>query len=81
MLENSYMDARPTTSMKKGWLYRTSCDEKNQENAPFWDNTYDDDPDLMMIQIKWWSRLDDDPDQVMIHIWWWYSDDDLAVMI
>ena len=24
---------RPTTSMKKGWLYRTSCDEKNHEIA------------------------------------------------
>ena len=24
---------RPTTSMKKGWLYRTSSDEKNHEIA------------------------------------------------
>ena len=24
---------RPTTSMKKGWLCRTSCDEKNHEIA------------------------------------------------
>ena len=67
--------------MKKGFLYRTSYDEKNQEIAPFWDSTDDDDPDLMMIKIKWWSRLHDDPDQVMIQIWWWYSDDDPAVMI
>ena len=25
----------PTTSMKKGWLCRTSCDEKNEEITPF----------------------------------------------
>ena len=25
---------RPTTSMKKGWLCRTSCDEKNHEIEP-----------------------------------------------
>ena len=25
----------PTTSMENGWLYRTSCDEKNEEIAPF----------------------------------------------
>ena len=30
----TYMEARPTTIMKKGWLYRTSYDEKNQEIAP-----------------------------------------------
>ena len=24
---------RPTASMKKGWLFRTSCDEKNHEIA------------------------------------------------
>ena len=23
----TYMEARPTTNMKKGWLYRTSSDE------------------------------------------------------
>ena len=34
MLKKTYMEARPTTSMKKGWLYRTSCDEKNHEIAP-----------------------------------------------
>ena len=31
----TYMEARPTPNMKKGWLYRTSCDEKNEEIAPF----------------------------------------------
>ena len=30
----TYMEARPTTNMKKGWLCRTSCDEKNEEIAP-----------------------------------------------
>ena len=28
-LMNTYMEARPTTNMKKGWLCRTSCDKKN----------------------------------------------------
>ena len=31
----TYMEARPTANMKKGWLYRTSCDEKNEEITPF----------------------------------------------
>ena len=43
------MKARPTTNMKKGWLCRTSYDKKNQEIAPFWDSTDDDDPDQVMI--------------------------------
>ena len=43
----TYMMGRPTTSMKKGWLYRTSCDKKNHEIAP------------VMIQIE---SGDDDPD-------------------
>ena len=46
------MEARPTTSMKKGWLCRTSCDEKNEEIAPF-------DQDR--------ERSDDDDDPVMIY--------------
>ena len=76
------MKGRTTNSMKKGWLYRTSCDEKNQEIAPFWDSTDDDDPNQVMIQIKWWSRCDDDPNLMMIQIKWWSRfDDDLAVMI
>ena len=29
------MKARPTTNVKKGWLCITSCDEKNEEIAPF----------------------------------------------
>ena len=37
----TYMEVRPTTSMKKGWLCRTSCDEKNHEIAP-----------VVLIQIK-----------------------------
>ena len=56
MLKKTYMEARPTTSMKKGWLCRTSYDEKNQEIAP-----------VMMIQQRC-SRTKDDPDQVMIQI-------------
>ena len=50
---------RPTTSMKKGWLCRNSCDEKNHEIAPG------------MIQIEWWSRSSDDDPAVMIQIEWW----------
>ena len=55
------MKGSPTTNMKKGWLYKTACDEKNEDIAPFdWDNRSSDD-DPVMLQIKWWSRLDDDP--------------------
>ena len=70
------MEGRPTTSMKKGWLYRTYCDKKNHEIAlvmltQWWSRSSDDDP-TVMIQIKWWSRSsDDDPDRVMIQIEWW----------
>ena len=49
----TYMEARPTTSMKKGWLYRNSCDEKNEEIAPVdrdGISSDDDDPVSMMIQ-------------------------------
>ena len=77
----TYMTGMPTTNMKKGWLCRTSYDKKNQEIAPFWDSTNDDDLDLMMIQIKWWNKDDDDPDLMMIQIWWWYSNDDPAVVM
>ena len=50
----TYMEARPTTGMKKGWLYRTSCDEKNEEIAPFdWDSeSSNDDDDPVTIEIK-----------------------------
>ena len=81
---------RPTTSMKKGWLCRASCDEKNHEITPG------------MIQIDWWSRYSDDSqwwyrlsddrdlvmivsddiDRVMIKVqWWWSSSDDLDQVI
>ena len=33
-VKKTYMEARPTTSMKKGWLCITSCDKKNHEIAP-----------------------------------------------
>ena len=46
------MEARPTTSMKKGWLCRTFSDEKNHEIAP--------------VMIQWWWSSSDDPDLVMI---------------
>ena len=64
------MEARPTTNMKKGWLYRTSCDEKNHEIAP-------------MMMTKWWSRSSDDLDPVMMSPWWSRSSDDpnLVMMI
>ena len=74
------MDARPTTSMKKGWICRNSCDEKNDEIAPrmiqwWWSNS--NDPDQVMTEIQWWWSSSDDPDRVMIEIqWWWSSSDD-----
>ena len=61
--------ARPTTSMKKGWLTRTSYDEiihtwwwpKEIQIQLWW---------LQEIQIAWWSRSSsDDPDREMIQIW------------
>ena len=58
----TYMEARPTTSMKEGWIYRTSYDEKNREIAP-----------VMMIQQRC-SKSRDDPDPVMIQI---QDEDDL----
>ena len=46
MLKKTYMEARPTTSMKKGWLCRTSYDEKNWDITPFaWDSKSSDDDD------------------------------------
>ena len=45
VLKNTYIEARPTTSMEKGWLCRTSCDEKNHEIAPMMIS--------VMIQIQW----------------------------
>ena len=44
----TYMEARLTTDMKKGWLYRTSCDEKNHEIAHMM-MTSSDDPDPVMM--------------------------------
>ena len=81
MLEKTYMEDRTTTRMKKGWIYRTPYDKKNEEIEPFdWDSrSSDDDDDPVMIQIKLWSRLDDDP--VMLQIQWWSrSSDDLDLM-
>ena len=70
---NTYMKVRPPTNMKKGCLYRTSCDEKNREIAPM----------MMMIQNCWWSRSSDDPYVMMINTWWWsrWSDDPYLMMI
>ena len=47
------MEARPTTSMKKSWLCRTSYDEKNLEIAPVDQDSgsSDDDDDPVMIQL------------------------------
>ena len=48
----TYLETRPTTRMKKGWLCRTSCDDKNEEIAPFDldSGISEDDDDLVMIQ-------------------------------
>ena len=59
MLGEDLHEGRPTTSMKKGWLYRNSYDEKNLEIAP------------VLIQIEWWSRSSNDDPTVMIQIEWW----------
>ena len=48
----TYMEARPTSNMKKGWRCRTSYDEQIREIAPFDrddennNNSDDDDPTL-----------------------------------
>ena len=49
---NTYLDARPTTNMKKGWLCRTSCDEKNQEITPMMMTNDDPDPDKDDLKMK-----------------------------
>ena len=51
---NTYMEARPTTSIKKGWLCRTSYDEKNWEIAPVDQDSRsnDDDDDPVMIHFR-----------------------------
>ena len=66
----TYVEARPTTIMKKSWLCRTSYDENNWEIEPFdWDSgSSDDDDDPVMIQLWWWSSNDD---LMMIQLWWW----------
>ena len=80
------MEARHTTNMKKGWICRTSCDEKNHEIAPvmiqiqwwhpvmiqieWWSISSSDDPYQEMIQIQ---SSDVDPDREMIQIQWWCS--------
>ena len=83
----TYLVARPTTSMKKGWLCRTSYDEI--VHTWWWP---------VEIQIKLWSRSSyddskrskssDDPDPVMMFYddldremiqiqWWrWLEDED-----
>ena len=63
--KKTYMEARPTTSMKKGWLCRTSYDEI--VHTWWWPE---------MIQIELWSRSSyddsdrsrssDDPDPTMM---------------
>ena len=69
-------EGRPTTSMKKGWLCRTSYDKKNHEIAPvliqikWWSRSSSDDLDRVMIQIH---SSDVDPDREMIQIQWWCS--------
>ena len=77
------MMASPTTSMKKGWLCRNSCDEKNHEislvvliQIEWWSRSRDS--ALVMIQIEWWSRSkDDSPEMIQIEWRWSRSSDDL----
>ena len=47
----TYLEAKPTTNMKKGWLCRTSYDKKNEEITPFDldSRSSDDDDDPMKI--------------------------------
>ena len=81
----TYLVARPTTSMKKGWLCRTSHDKI--VHTWWWPE---------MIQIKLWSRSSyddsersrssDDPDQEMIQIqiqieWWSKSSPVMMIQI
>ena len=49
----TYMEARITTNMKKGWLCRTSYDKKNEEITLFDldSGSSDDDDDPVMIQL------------------------------
>ena len=81
----TYMMARPTTSMKEGYLYRTSYDKKNHEIAHMMMTRWDPDRAMIHIQlwwlqeihIKWWSKSSsDDPYRVMMSI-----DDSDRVMI
>ena len=79
---NTYMEARPTTSMKKGWLYRTFLwwvELRDSTSWSRWSKQWwwwsSDDPALMMIQ--WWSIFDDDP---MMIQWWWSSDDPIMMI-
>ena len=82
--------ARPTTSMKKGWLCRTSYDDiahtwwwPGEIQIQLWW--------LREIQIEWWSRSSsDDPDRVMIQIlsremiqieWWSRSSPVMLIQI
>ena len=58
----TYMKGRPTTSMKKGWLCRTSYDEKNREIALVdrdgRSNDVDDDPVMILsnMVVGWASH-------------------------
>ena len=67
----TYMEVRPTTNMKKGWLCRTSRDEKNHDITPVmmihqWLSRSSDDIDPVMMIQQWWSRSSDDPNLVMM---------------
>ena len=85
MLGEDLHEGRPTTSMKKGWLCRTSYDEivhtwwwPVEIQIELWSrSSYDDsersrssdDPNPVQW---WWSRSSDDPDPVMMY----YDDPD-----
>ena len=75
------MEPRHTPSMKKGWICRTSYDEKNHEIEPmmmtqWWSRSSGDPDPVMLIQQRWSRSSDDDLDRVMIQI---QDEDDLKM--
>ena len=75
MLGEDLHESRPTTSMKKGWLYRTSYDEivhtwwwPGDIQIELWSKSSDDPDPAVVIQIEWWSRSNP---VMLIQIGWW----------
>ena len=84
--EKTYLVARPTTRMNEGWLYRTSCDEKNNEITHMMMTKGDLDRVMIQIQlwwlreirIEWWSRSSP---MMMIQIEWWPRSSSMTIHI